>query len=205
MGQVPCGSDAPAARRRTMLTLQLAGDPSGERSHAWHRGVTCPGMRCRGVRAASLGAAGKAPCREEALRLSTGSAAASVPPPPPGASSCPVRRDLPPEQEKRNESDGAHGPPAPPGGEGVAAQHRSSPGWLPLREQDTPPGTEHLPIAPAFQGWGSMTSPYLPRRFMGTYFSLKMAGEWGMGKSTLPSTGQSAQLHHFALGICRGS
>lgn len=40
---------------------------------------------------------------------------------------------------------------------------------------------------------------------MGTYFHLKMAGEWGKGKSTLPSTGQSAQPHHLALGICKGS
>lgn len=131
------------------LPCSSAGIPPGDAAMAGPRGHL-PGDA--GVRAASPGAAGKAPCREEALRLPTGSAAASVPPPPPGASSCPVRRDLPPEQEKRNESDGAHGPPAPPGGEGVTTQRRSPPVWLPLCEQDTPPGTKHLPLAPASQG-----------------------------------------------------
>lgn len=185
-------------RRRAMLTLQLGGDPSGGHSHAWRLGHL-PGMRCQG---SILGAAGKAPCREEALRLPTGSAAASEPPPPPGASSCPVRRDLPPEQEKRNESDGAHGPPAPPGGEGGTTQ-------LPpfsCRVEDTPPRTEqeHLPTAPAFQGGGSMTSRYLLRCFTGTYFCLKMAGVWGKGKSILPSTEQPAQLHHLPLEMGEG-
>lgn len=47
-GCFPCGSDAPAARRRVMLTLQLSGDPSRGRSHDWDHGVTCPGMRVSG-------------------------------------------------------------------------------------------------------------------------------------------------------------
>lgn len=152
----PCGISAPAAGNAYLEAQQ--GSLQG-RLPWLGAGDHLPGDA--GVRAASLGAAGKAPCWEEALRLQPAAPPPGclLPPPSLGASSCPVRRDLPPEQEKRNESDSACGPAAPLGGEGI-----------PFPALLLPPGFSGASRTPhrCLPAWSSIISPQLqPSRVEG--------------------------------------